>query len=116
MKEGMTGKEVHKKYIRDFSKGNQKKIGFIAALIGKPEVIILYEPFANLDPVTQIRLKKIIRELAENTEITVLVSSHDLLHTIEVSNRIVALQKGMVVKDIMTSAETLQELQAFFDA
>jgi ABC-2 type transport system ATP-binding protein len=106
----------NKKYIRDFSKGNQKKVGIIAALIGKPEVIILDEPFANLDPTTQIRLKKIIKELVDNTEVTVLISSHDLLHTIEVSNRIVALQKGIIVKDLITSAETLQELETFFGA
>lgn len=103
-----------KKYIRDFSKGNQKKVGIIATLIGNPDVIILDEPFANLDPTTQFRLKKIIKELADNPEVTVLVSSHDLLHTVEVSNRIVALQKGEIVKDIQTSAETLEELERFF--
>ncbi|QYJ69081.1 ABC transporter ATP-binding protein [Flavobacterium litorale] len=103
-----------KKYLRDLSKGNQKKVGIIAALIGKPEVIILDEPFANLDPTTQFRLKKIIKNLAEDPEVTILVSSHDLAHTIEVSNRIVVLQKGEVVKDIKTSEETLKELEAFF--
>ena len=78
------------------------------------EVIILDEPFANLDPTTQFRLKKIIKDLADNPDVTVLVSSHDLLHTVEVSDRIVALNKGEVVKDIQTSAETLRELEAFF--
>jgi len=48
----------NKKYLRDLSKGNQKKVGIIAALIGNPEVIILDEPFANLDPTTVNRLKK----------------------------------------------------------
>ena len=104
----------NKKYLRDLSKGNQKKVGIIATLIGNPEVIILDEPFANLDPTTVSRLKKIIKELAENPAITVLVSSHDLQHTVEVCDRIVALNKGEVVKDIQTSAETLKELEAFF--
>jgi ABC-2 type transport system ATP-binding protein len=103
-----------KKYLRDLSKGNMKKVGIIAALIGNPEVIILDEPFANLDPTTVSRLKKIIKELAENPNVTVLVSSHDLQHTVEVCDRIVALNKGEVVKDIQTSAETLQELESFF--
>ena len=103
-----------KKYLRDLSKGNQKKVGIIATLIGNPEVIILDEPFANLDPTTQIRLKRIIRELANDPNVTILVSSHDLLHTVEVSNRIVALHKGKIVKDITTSEETLKELEAFF--
>ncbi len=103
-----------KKYLRDLSKGNMKKVGIIATLIGNPEVVILDEPFANLDPTTVSRLKKIVKELAENPEITVLISSHDLQHTVEVCNRIVALNKGEVVKDIHTSEETLKELEAFF--
>jgi len=106
----------NKKYLRDLSKGNSKKVGIVAALIGEPEVIILDEPFANLDPTTQIRLKKIIKELADDKSVTVLVSSHDLQHTVEVSNRIVALQKGEIVKDLVPSSETLKELEAFFAA
>jgi ABC-2 type transport system ATP-binding protein len=102
------------KYLRDLSKGNMKKVGIIAALIGKPEVIVLDEPFANLDPTTVNRLKKIIRELADDPNVTILVSSHDLNHTVEVCSRIVALSKGEVVKDIQTSEETLRELEAFF--
>jgi ABC-2 type transport system ATP-binding protein len=104
----------NKKYLRDLSKGNQKKVGIIATLIGNPKVVILDEPFANLDPTTVSRLKKIIKELGENPEITVLVSSHDLQHTVEVCDRIVALNKGEIVKDIVTSAETLKELESFF--
>ncbi len=103
-----------KKYLRDLSKGNMKKVGIIATLIGNPEIIILDEPFANLDPTTVNRLKKIIKDLSENPEVTVLVSSHDLVHTVEVCNRIVALNKGEIVKDIQTSPETLKELEAFF--
>ncbi|HYD90774.1 MAG TPA: ABC transporter ATP-binding protein [Flavobacterium sp.] len=102
------------KYLRDLSKGNQKKVGIIATLIGNPELIILDEPFANLDPSTQFRLKKIIKDLADDKDVTILVSSHDLAHTIEVSNRIVVLNKGEVVKDIQTSDETLRELEEFF--
>jgi ABC-2 type transport system ATP-binding protein len=104
----------NKKYLRDLSKGNMKKVGIIATLIGNPKVVILDEPFANLDPTTVSRLKKIIKELAENPDITVLVSSHDLQHTVEVCDRIVALNKGEIVKDIVTSAETLKVLEAFF--
>lgn len=103
-----------KKYLRDMSKGNQKKAGIVASFIGYPKVIILDEPFANLDPTTQIRLKKIIKELSESKDVTILISSHDLLHVTEVCERIVVLNKGQVVRDIRTSAETLQELEAYF--
>lgn len=104
----------NKKFLRDLSKGNQKKVGIIATLIGNPEVVILDEPFANLDPTTVNRLKKVIKELAENPAVTILVSSHDLQHTVDVCDRIVALNKGQIEKDIQTSRETLQELETFF--
>jgi ABC-2 type transport system ATP-binding protein len=103
-----------KKYLRDLSKGNQKKAGIVAALIGNPEVIVLDEPFANLDPTTQIRLKQIIKEMTQNRDITILISSHDLMHVTEVCERIVVLEKGDVVKDIITSTKTLKELESHF--
>ncbi|WP_412559629.1 ABC transporter ATP-binding protein [Winogradskyella sp. MIT101101] len=103
-----------KKYLRDLSKGNQKKVGIVAALIGDPEVIILDEPFANLDPTTQIRLKQIIKDLAKKKGVTVLVSSHDLMHVTDVCERIVVLEKGDIIKDLETNPATLKELEAHF--
>ena len=103
-----------KKYIRDLSKGNQKKVGIIAALIGNPKVVILDEPFANLDPTTQIRLKKIIKDLSQNKDVTVLVSSHDLQDVTEVSDRIVLLEKGTIIKDIKKTKKTLKDLESYF--
>lgn len=105
-----------KKYLRDLSKGNQKKVGIVATLIGNPEVIILDEPFANLDPTTQIRLKAILKKITAQQGVTVLISSHDLIHVTEVCERIVVLHHGDMVKDIMTSTETLRELEIFFGA
>ncbi|HSM64175.1 MAG TPA: ABC transporter ATP-binding protein [Gillisia sp.] len=103
-----------RKYLRDLSKGNQKKVGIVAALIGSPKVIILDEPFANLDPTTQIRLKKIIKDLTAQKETTILISSHDLIHITEVCERIVVLDKGDLVKDIITSEATFDELETYF--
>jgi len=102
------------KYIRDFSKGNQKKIGIAAAMLGNPEVLILDEPFTNLDPSSQIRLRRMLSEMNERNGTTMLISSHDLMHVTEVSSRIVALQKGIAVHDLQTNENTLRELQAFF--
>ena len=102
-----------KKYLRDLSKGNQKKAGIVAALIGEPQVVILDEPFANLDPSTQIRLKKIIKDLSSKGT-TVLVSSHDLQDVTEVCKRIVLLEKGKVINDINTSKKTLSDLESYF--
>lgn len=102
-----------KKYIRDLSKGNQKKVGLIGALIGNPEVVVLDEPFSNLDPTSQIRLKRLIRDASDGR--TFLISSHDLNHVIEVCDRIVILEKGLIVKDLINSPEAVKEIEEYFD-
>ena len=104
------------KYIRDLSKGNQKKVGIAAALMGRPEIILLDEPFANLDPTTQIRLKNLLKDWKENHQLTMLISSHDLNHVTEVCERIVLLEKGVVKQDIKTSSSTLKDLEEYFAA
>lgn len=103
-----------KKYIRDLSKGNQKKTGIAASFIGNPELIILDEPFTNLDPSSQIRLKKILKNLKEKYEVTMLISSHDLNHVTEVCDRIVVLEKGVIVLDLITNENTLKQLESYF--
>ena len=104
----------NKKFIRDLSKGNQKKVGIVGALIGDPEIIILDEPFANLDPSSQARLRKLIENL-DFSEKTILISSHDLNHIAEVCTRIVVLEKGEIVKDIQKSEDALNELRTYFN-
>lgn len=103
-----------KKLIRDFSKGNQKKIGIAAALIGDPKILILDEPFTALDPSSQIRLKRFLTDLQTRLNMTMLISSHDLNHVTEVCKRIVVLEKGKIVKDLNTNADTLKELESYF--
>ncbi|WP_347158028.1 ABC transporter ATP-binding protein [Pontibacter chitinilyticus] len=103
-----------RKYIRDFSKGNQKKVGIAAATLGNPELLILDEPFANLDPSSQIRLKNLLKAMRDQQRVTMLISSHDLSHVIEVCERIMILEKGELVQDMQTTQNTLQELETYF--
>jgi ABC-2 type transport system ATP-binding protein len=103
-----------KKFIRDLSKGNQQKIGVAAALMAEPEVIVLDEPFNGLDPSSQIRLINMLNKLKNEKQTTLLISSHDLNHVTEVCNRIAILEKGIIVKDLKTSENTLKDLQSYF--
>ena len=103
-----------KKLIRDLSKGNQKKVGIAAALLSDPKILILDEPFTALDPSSQIRLKRMLSEWQASRNSTMLISSHDLLHVTEVCRRTVVLEKGLIVKDIQTSEDTLRELESYF--
>lgn len=103
-----------KKYIRDLSKGNQKKVGIVSALFFSPEIVILDEPFPNLDPTSVIRLKNLLKELNANENVTLLISSHDLNHVTEVCGRIAILERGDIIHDLQTSENTLKELEVYF--
>jgi ABC-2 type transport system ATP-binding protein len=102
------------KYIRDLSKGNQFKVGIAACLLREPQVLILDEPFANLDPSSQLRLIKMLKEWQERYPMTIFVSSHDINHITDVCSRILLMEKGRIIKDIDTTADTLQELESYF--
>ncbi|MBX2964810.1 MAG: ATP-binding cassette domain-containing protein [Cyclobacteriaceae bacterium] len=104
------------KYLGDLSKGNLKKAGVAAAFMGNPQVVVLDEPFENLDPTSQIRLKDLLKQLQRERNITYLISSHDLNHVTELCNRIVILEKGQVIKDLKGSSNILTELEEYFKA
>ena len=103
-----------KKFIRDFSKGNQKKTGIVAALMGNPQVVVLDEPFGNLDPGSQFRLRELIKDFAKANGTTFLISDHTLDNIADVCSRIVILEKGKIVRDVPKTETTLQEIEAFF--
>lgn len=105
-----------KKLIRDYSAGNKQKIGIISALINKPQLLILDEPFNFLDPSSQNTLKKLLVDYNAKTNATILVSSHNLQHTVDISSRIALLEQGVIIKDLPNangSAE--QELEEYFN-
>ncbi len=102
--------------IRDLSTGNQKKVGLIAAFLSAPRLLVLDEPFANLDPRSQLRLRHVLQQQSRDFGTTLLVSSHDLLHVTEVCSRILLIEEGQIVRDISTSSESLPELEHYFAA
>lgn len=105
-----------KKYIRNFSAGNKQKIGIIAALLHQPSLVVLDEPFNFLDPTSQNILKRLLQDYNQSTNATILVSSHNLQHTIDISTRVALLEEGHIVKDLPNangSAEGV--LESYFE-
>ena len=104
-----------KKLIRDFSAGNKQKIGIISALINQPQLLILDEPFNFLDPSSQNTLKRLLVDYNKQTGATILISSHNLQHTIDISSRIALMEKGSIIKDLPNSeASAENELEEYF--
>ena len=106
-----------KKLIRNLSAGNKMKVGIISALIRRPELVILDEPFNFLDPTSQLVLKHLLHDYAAETGATILISSHNLQHTVDVSTRIALLEHGQIIRDLPNNhGSASAELQEYFGA
>ena len=81
----MSGEVIgHKKLIRNYSAGNKQKIGIISAMLHYPQLLILDEPFNFLDPSSQSIIKHLLKKYNEEHQATVIISSHNLNHTVDV--------------------------------
>ena len=106
-----------KKLIRNLSAGNKMKVGIISALFRHPQTVILDEPFNFLDPTSQVLLKHLLKDYAEQTGSTVIISSHNLQHTVDISTRIALLEHGVVIRDLPNAEGSARtELEAYFSA
>lgn len=104
-----------KKLIRNLSAGQKQKLGILAAMVSQPKLLILDEPFNFLDPTSQNALKTLLTEYNEKTGATILISSHNLQHTIEICPRIALMEDGRIIRDIDNqSGSALQELEEYF--
>jgi|HigsolmetaAR206D_1030411.scaffolds.fasta_scaffold00001_237 ABC-2 type transport system ATP-binding protein len=83
--------------IGSYSHGMKKKIQFMAALMHKPELIILDEPFRGLDPETVIMLKDMILQLKETRGL--LIATHDLLMATALCSKVGILSNGVIVAE-----------------
>ena len=105
-----------KKLIRNLSAGNKQKVGIISALFNRPKLVILDEPFNFLDPSSQNVLKHVLTDYNRETGATILISSHNLQHTVDISTRIALLEKGQIIRDLPnTDGSTRAELEDYFD-
>ena len=106
-----------KKLIRNLSAGNKQKVGIISALLRRPRTVILDEPFNFLDPTSQLVLKHLITDYAHESGATILISSHNLQHTVDISTRIALLEHGRILSDLPNhDGSATAELQAYFGA
>jgi hypothetical protein len=113
----MNGEVVgQKKFIRNFSAGNKQKIGIISAMLHYPQLLILDEPFNFLDPSSQSVIKHLLKKYNEEHNATVIISSHNLNHTVDVCPRIALLEHGVIIRDIQNENNSAEkELEDYFN-
>ena len=113
----MSGEVIgHKKLIRNYSAGNKQKIGIISAMLHYPQILILDEPFNFLDPSSQSIIKHLLKKYNEEHQATVIISSHNLNHTVDVCPRIALLEHGGIIRDIINEDNSAEkELEDYFN-
>lgn len=105
-----------KKLIRNLSAGNKQKVGIVGAMLLQPKVLILDEPFNFLDPSSQSAIKRLLVDYNKKTGATILVSSHNLQHTVDICPRIALLEHGVIIRDIdNTDRQAATELENYFE-
>lgn len=115
--EALAGGEIlgQKKLIRNLSAGNKQKVGIMAAMLRRPRLLVLDEPFNFLDPSSQVVLKHTLTDYARETRATIIVSSHNLQHTVDISTRIALLEKGRIINDMLNNDDSArQQLADYF--
>ena len=113
----MSGEVIgHKKLIRNYSAGNKQKIGIISAMLHYPQLLILDEPFNFLDLSSQSIIKHLLKKYNEEHQATVIISSHNLNHTVDVCPRIALLEHGVIIRDIINEDNSAEkELEDYFN-
>ena len=105
-----------KKLIRNYSMGNKQKIGIISAMLHHPRLLILDEPFNFLDPSSQSVIKHLLQRYNEEHQATVIISSHNLNHTVDICPRIALLEHGVIIRDLQNKDNSAErELEAYFN-
>lgn len=102
------------KLIRELSTGSKIRVGLIGALLGSPKVLLLDEPFAHLDPTSQSKLSKLLKNLNEQGT-TIILSSHNLHNISQVCSRVVLIEGGRVIKDVEASESVFNEMNVYFE-
>lgn len=106
-----------KKLIRNLSAGNKQKVGIVSVLTREPGIVLLDEPFNYLDPSGQIQLKHLLTDYNQRTGATIIVSSHNLQHTAEISSRIILLEHGNIVQDLdARQPEAIAQMNEYFES
>lgn len=87
-----------KRFPHELSGGQQQRVALARALAPKPELLILDEPFSNLDVILRQQLRSDIKEILKKTNTTAIFVTHDIKDALKISDEILVLQKGNLLQ------------------
>ena len=97
------------------SGGEKQRVAIARMLMQRPAIILADEPDASLDPQSGEEVMRLLSDLARQDGLTLLFISHRMEHTLEFSDHILGLQKGLIVMDVPTASTDAVQLRRFFE-
>lgn len=99
------------KKVSKFSTGMKKKVSLAQAMIHDPQILLLDEPTANLDPTSRMEILDTVRKMVSEKKLTVLISSHVLTELETVIDHVVMINHGKLVldEDIQTAQQQFKQ-------
>ncbi|WP_025728230.1 ABC transporter ATP-binding protein [Atopobacter phocae] len=107
-KVGLPSQEYIDRYPNELSGGERQRIGILRAIITKPKVLLMDEPFSALDPLIRKDLQDLIKQLHEELGITIVFVTHDMREALKLATQICIVNEGSIVQ-IATPEEILKE-------
>ncbi len=100
---GLDFSEFRARYPWQLSGGQRQRVGLARALATDPAILLMDEPFGALDPITRAEMQTMLREVLRRMSKTVLLVTHDLDEALYLAGRVVFLEQGKVVADLLAS-------------
>ncbi len=106
--------------IRGYSNGMKQRLGIARTLLHDPKLLIYDEPLSGLDPIIKHKINKIIQDISEKNECSVLISSHQLKDIEEMCDWVVLIKKGEIIdhgepSEVSNRTETVREIALTID-
>lgn len=92
--------ELLERFPWQLSGGQRQRVGVARALIAKPQILLMDEPFGALDPMTRAEIQTTVRRLLRQSDTTTLIVTHDLPEALFLADRVVLMEAGRVVADV----------------
>lgn len=97
-KVGLPAKDYFNRYPHELSGGEQQRIGILRAIVAKPKVLLMDEPFSALDPISRRQLQDITKQLQSELGITLVFVTHDMKEAMRLADRICVIKEGKIVQ------------------
>ncbi len=108
---GLKGRENHR--VKTFSRGMEQRLSIARALIHNPNIIYLDEPYSGLDQHAALMLRNILKNL-HTQDRTIVMTTHNITHGLEISDRIVIQVRGKIVLEDRTDNYTAESFESLY--